>query len=440
MSRLKLALTAFCVLNLTACSLFSSQKTLPAGERVAVIEPAVLSDKADVKSAAITLLPPQDISSWPQLNSSAAHVATNVEVSDDLHEMFSASFAHGSSRRNFLLARPIIDNNMVYTQNVNGAVYAFDIKTGNEVFRQEILSQNKYDADSSLNGVGLASDGKKIYALTGFGTIAAIDALTGEISWRQEIGSPCRAAPTIGDRKVFIITIDNRLLALNLEDGSEVWNYSISSEDTVLAGGASAAYDDKTQTLVVPFSNGEIMVFNARLGYPLFSHNLINFDDLTAATNINAVKASPVISEQTVIAIGNNRMMLAFDIKNGDILWRRALSGIETPLVYHGTVYLITQDERLIALDLKDGSTLWQVSPLSDLKASERAKHTMYGPIMVSNRLIVTDAEGVIYAFNPKNGALDHRIKTKQGMPFAPIAALKTLVVPTNNADLIFYR
>ena len=425
---------------LASCSFFSSDKKLPEGRRVAVIDLKSDSDTVKAQNLKIKVSPAENIVSWPQLNANAHHLAPNVKASGTLEEVFSASFEHGASSRNFLLSKPIIDNGLIYAQDVNGTVYAFDLKDGKRVFRQKIKPLIQNDSSSALNGAGLASDGKKIYALTGFGTVAAIDALTGDMLWRKDLNVPFRTSPALGDGKLFAITIDNQLFALNSDDGSVIWKYEISSEDTVLAGGAAPAYDAKTKTLVAAFSNGEIMAFNARLGYPLFSNNLVNLDDLSAPSSINAVKASPVITDKKVIAVGNSRVTLAFDIENGDVLWQRALSGTQTPLVNNETIYLITQEGQLVALSLKDGSTLWQILPLEHLKIKERAQIHLYGPIMVQGHLVVTASDGAVYMFKPENGTKISQFDLKQDLPFAPIAAEQTVIFTTNNAHLIAFR
>ena len=70
------------------------------------------------------------------------------------------------------------------------------------------------------------SDGKNVYVVSGYGTVAAFD-LDGKQIWLKQIDPPkhkwgTSASPLIADGKL-IVHISPNVTALNLSDGSEVW-------------------------------------------------------------------------------------------------------------------------------------------------------------------------------------------------------------------------
>ncbi len=424
---------------MTACSLFSSDKKLPQGERLSIIEAkddALAQTKA---KGVIKISEPQDIQGYYQIGGNEAHRIGNIKVSKNMEEVYRVSFEHGASKQNLILAHPVIDNNLLYMQNVEGTIYAFDLKNGERVFKQKLKSLNKNDAESTSNGAGLAAGKGRIYALTGFGGVFALDGLNGDVIWRKDLATPIRTSPTLARDKLFVLTIDNHLYALNVADGSEIWQYSVSSEDTVLAGGASGAYDQESETYITAFSNGELTAFNARIGYPVWSVDMAQVSDFGASTGINSLKASPVIDKKMVISVGPTNTS-AIDLTSGDILWRRYISGSQTPIVDQEVIYLISDAQTLVALNQNDGTILWQVDVLEKLKRKERAEIILSGPLLVGGKLMITASNGMIYLFKAQNGTLEAEINTNEDLSFAPIVAQKNIVFTTDNAKLLVYK
>ena len=164
-----------CMGVLCSCSLFSDKKDLPTGKRIAIIDSKYSYDNISNKS--ISNIPSiNTISSWTQSSANSYHVIGNLSGNDDMKKIWSANFGEGSDKRNLLLSQPLIIDGIVYTQDVKGTVSAFDIKNGQKIWKKKIKPDNKNLAKNGLNGVGLASDTKNIFAVTGFGSVVSFDA------------------------------------------------------------------------------------------------------------------------------------------------------------------------------------------------------------------------------------------------------------------------
>ena len=60
--------------------------------------------------------------------------------------------------------------------------------------------------------------------------------------------------------KVFVISDDNQVLALNVNSGDTLWSHIGNIEEVSILGGSKPAI--KGETLVVTYSSGEIYAFN----------------------------------------------------------------------------------------------------------------------------------------------------------------------------------
>ncbi|MBE6450838.1 MAG: hypothetical protein E7016_02610 [Alphaproteobacteria bacterium] len=435
----KTGLIFCCATLMCSCSIFDSQKDLPVGKRISIIEK---SQPLNAKAGNLNIeIPSMSFSNnWSQTGGNSVHIMQNLSGNNNMKKVWEANFGKGENKRNLLLAQPIIIGDYVYAQDVEATVSAFEIASGKKVWKTKIKPENKNISDNGLNGVGLASDGQSIFALTGFGSIVSLDKLNGQQLWRIETKTPLRTAPTVCNNKLIIQTLDNKLIILSTKDGSQINKYDISSEDTVLAGGATPACSVENDIIVAGFSNGYIESFNLSIGYPLWTASIINNKRGNSSTNINAIKASPIIDEELVYAIGNNDMLVALDYRSGETVWSQEIGSTNTPWLAGNYLYVVTNNNELIALDKYTGEVMFNTFILQDYTLEERTDIYLSGPIMVNNKLLITSSNGVVYIVSASNGIIEHTIDTKNNLPYAPISANDTVIFVNSDADIIAYR
>ena len=82
--------------------------------------------------------------------------------------------------------------------------------------------------------------------------------------WAFKMSAPAHSAPTAAGGKVFVVSATNVLHAVNQADGTEAWQYPGHSGDGRRAFRASPAVSG--DTVVVPYSSGEVIAFDAETG------------------------------------------------------------------------------------------------------------------------------------------------------------------------------
>lgn len=426
--------------TLSACGIFSSDKKLPAGTRISVLSSNVAADFAEKSIPATEIPATVSLESWNQKGGNAPHNIGNIKASDNMQKIWEQNFGKGNSKRNLMLASPLIFKNKVFAQDVNGTVSAFSLADGKKIWKQKLKPESKFETENGLNGAGIAGDDNNVYAATGFGGIFALSQNEGKILWHKNLKSPLRTSPSVCSDKLLVQTLDNRLFALNLQTGEEVWKYNISAEDTVLAGSSAPACSVEKNFAVAGFSNGDIQAFNADIGYPAWSVTLVDSAQSNISTAINTVKASPVIDDDTVYAIGHNDMLAAVNYRTGEIIWKQKTGGTNTPWIAGNYLFTLNNSHELMAINKKNGTVLWAVSLLDGYDLDERSDIYLSGPIMVNSQLLVTSSDGTVYTVSPQNGKILNQISLKSAISTAPVAAGGAVVFVTDDADLIAYR
>src|SRR3546814_2612699 len=71
------------------------------------------------------------------------------------------------------------------------------------------------DDDDAVFPGGIAVDAGVVYAATGVGEAMALAAEDGRELWRVGLPAPVRGSPTVVNGQVYVVTLDNRTLALS---------------------------------------------------------------------------------------------------------------------------------------------------------------------------------------------------------------------------------
>lgn len=421
-------------LSLSACT----TKEIPQGTRIAVWEQAakVKPDVAD-GSAQISIAAATEVDSWLQSEANARHVTPHARAGIEFQRQWKSDFGTGSGKRELLMAKPLVKNNVVYMLDADGRLSAFQLQDGEKIWRVELMSENKYAGATSMKGVGLAMANDTIFVTTGFGAVVAVKAKDGTKIWEQNLRAPLRIAPSVANGKVFVQSINNRVFALDAANGDILWDYDIATEHTTLVGGATPAYGPALDVAVAGFSNGEIQAFGATIGTPLWSDNLVANRQAYSSTALHTVKASPVIEGETVYAIGTGDVFTAIDMRSGSRRWEKAIGGTQTPLLSGNTLFVVSDAKDLIALDKSNGNILWAKSLDLGKKAD---KITVYTPLMVNNYLLLTLSDGRVMLYDPKTGKKVNEVDLDEKFNAAPIAAQGYILFTTSNAKIIAYK
>lgn len=416
------------------------EKLVIDGERIPVLDKpeGITADymKGDIK---ISLPAPIKNYRWAQSGGNSQHNFGHLSSAEELHKAWDKSFGKGASKRDYLIASPIIAKEMVFAIDADAVVSAYSQKDGTKLWETRLKPQIRDDKEISLKGAGLAYDNAKIFATTGFGGIFALNSQTGEIIWKNYEKTPIRIAPTVGGGKVFVQTIENILVAFSQSDGSEVWRYTAANEDTVLVGGASPAYDESQDILIAGFSNGEVRALKASTGSPLWGDYLASGYRNNILSEINAIRANPVINKDTVYTASRN-MITAIEMRTGQRLWEREFGTDNQPWLAGKILYLLTDGSHLLALDTESGKIIWDTKVPAGEKVSDAVGVTFAGPVLINNRILVNTSNGYAFYISPYTGEIMGYVKIGKGSSITPIVADNQVIITTNDAKLIAYQ
>jgi outer membrane protein assembly factor BamB len=331
--------------------------------------------------------------SWPQVGLDATHTAHNQvetvlspETVPQLVEKWRAELGgeHGST--------PVVDGSLVFqTSYENGALTAFDVSTGTQVW-QASFAQREFvfapavaggrlfatrDSTStlyaldpatggtlwtiSMDGSGTAppsavvEGGKTTVLALGGSTVHAVDGATGTVHWSHRLFPPfaLQATPAVANGVVYVPDYEPVLHAYDLASGAEIWATRLGGENA-------------TPTYPV-LDNG--MVFVATLGGHLFALDQATGDvlwtkEVGAASQLSAANGTVYVHRR--YQARRRSYLLALHQASGELRWSAPLwaSNVYTThdgaSIANGVVYTTALSGAVVALDEGTGALLWR--------------------------------------------------------------------------------
>ena len=350
---------------------------------------ATLSGGTASISAAVAL------SDWSQPGGNAANAPGNVSLSGgDGAALWRAKTSAKVSKKGVRASAPPLSvGGRYYVYDAGGTVTALAGAGG----RQWSVSLKPEDENSLTTGGGIAAAGNVILAATGYSELVALDAATGGRAWTYDMREPARGAPTAAGGKVYVVSVTNVLHAVNIADGSEAWTYAGIPETAGVLSAASPAVAGNT--VVVPYTSGEVIAFDAGTGEPKWSETVIRAIRTSAVSGLSDVSASPVISNGVVFATGVSGRTIAVKLSNGERLWEANIGSAYTPAVSGNAVFLIDLDDNLVALDRSSGKSFW--STRLPVVRKKRFFSVWAGPTLAGNALWAVSNDGRLTSIEP---------------------------------------
>ena len=399
---------------------------------------------------------------WPQPGGASTHVVQHTAATGALERVWSKNVGDGSGRKGAVIAPPIVSNGNLYVMDSDNTVRAFDMASGDRLWdhKMSVTAKGKTRTgktgllervsdplsfadrggrDKESVGGGITSSGDIIYASSGLGVVKAIVASTGELVWRNKMLVPIHSAPTFSDGRLFVVTDESELIAMDAFTGDVLWTYQAIVESArMLTAPAPAVIDE---VVIAPFASGELVALRVQNGSVLWQDALSSSGRLTPLATLNDIAAGPVVADGYVIATAQSGTMTAFDLRTGSRIWTQPAGALGYPWVAGDFVYSVTTDGQAVCLSKLDGSVIWMTQLETFKNEKKRKKRIAWaGPVLAGERLLMFSSRGQGIEMNPYTGAITREFKIGDAVYVPPIIANETVYVLTDDAKIVALR
>jgi outer membrane protein assembly factor BamB len=213
--------------------------------------------------------------------------------------------------------------------------------------------------------------GGAVYVGSGDGFLYAIDARTGDVRWRQQLGAgPVTSTPAVADGLVYVNGRDGVFRALRVADGRAAWSIKAGPPVSLAWGEESGQFYTSSATL----TDGAVL-FGATDGHVYAADARTGRERWRFAAGAR-VYSTPAVANG-VVYVGTQRGVVhAIDLGTGKARWRYETAGAalesrkfgydrttvqSSPAVVDGVVYVGARDGWLYALEAASGTERWRL-------------------------------------------------------------------------------
>lgn len=391
-----------------------------------------------VSSTVLSLPAPQVNGEWTHRAGNAAHAPGHVALGAGTSRIWSSPVGQGDGRRHRITADPIVAGGRVFTMDSRARVTATAL-SGGAAWSTDLTPAG--EPQDSASGGGLAYEGGRLYATTGFGELVAIDAASGGVLWRQRVDAAIGGGPAVQNGTVYVVARNNVGWAVRAADGRVLWQIAGNPAPAGVMGVSTPAVSGGT--VVFPFSSGQLLAVDTDTGTTKFSAQVAGSRVGRAIATIRDVTGDPVIAGNVLYGGTSSGRIDAFDMATGTRNWS-AREGAGSPVVVAGgSVFAVNDQAELVRLDAATGGVIWRV-PMphftTDRVRRQDQVHVHYGPVLAGGRLFVASSDGVLRVFDPGSGALVGQGQIPGGAATAPVVAGQTLYVTGRDGQLHAFR
>ncbi|HEV7228093.1 PQQ-like beta-propeller repeat protein [Brevundimonas sp.] len=416
-----------------------------AGERIPVIE----FDQALVPSAALAgrdfFLPgPQAVNAWGNPGGTADNSVEHALAGDGFTIAWKRGIGAGAGRTSQIMAPPVAEGGRIFVLDGESSVSALDARNGGEIWKVNLRPQGR---ERGGFGGGVATFGGKVFVSSGYRTMTALDAATGAVVWQSTVDVPIHGAPTVSSGRVYVVDVDNQIIAFDANTGQQTWSYrGIVEPARIMLASAPAVTGD---TVIAPFSSGELLALRASNGQPLWQRELSRTSRTNALSEVRDIAGRPVISRGFVYAVSHSGVLGSLDARSGQPRWQLPIGGVQAPLPVGDVVYVVSKAGQLTVINRDSGQVYW-TRDLNEGRVRQQGgflgfwdrtvRPSWGGPILASNRLVLVNSDGEAVALNPKTGEIQGTLRLGGPAYVAPIAYDGALIVVTDRGEVVSIR
>ena len=411
------------------------------GER---LDPRAVLEGAEVAAAPVNESRPVSLprvignADWPQRAGSARHDLVNTALGNAQTLVWSAPVGQGQSQRYRIAAAPVVAGGRVFTLDSRARLTATGTN-GATLWATEIVRPGDRADDAS--GAGLAVEGGRVFATTGFAELVAVDAASGKVIWRQDFDAGVGGAPAVADGVVYALARDGSAWAIDAADGKVIWQVAGTPAVAGMSGVSAPAIAGKL--VIFPFATGQMLAVDRASGVPAWQAQVAGGRPGRGYAIVSDLTGDPVVMGGTVYAGSSAGKLGAFDATTGETRWTAGEGAVSPVQVAGNAVFLISDQAQLVRLDAATGETVWaQDLPyyVKDKIKRQREIHVNLGPVLAGNRLFVVSSDGLLRSFDPASGALLGQADLPGGAATDAIVAGQTLYVVSRKGQLLAFR
>ena len=313
---------------------------------------------------------------------------------------------------------PVLAGDSVYAAARDGTVARIDAASGQVRWRGS--------AGTRLSA-GVGSDGALVAVATEEGEVIALDAKDGKPRWKARVSSEVIAPPAVGADLVLVRSADSRIFAFDVVDGKRRWVFQRAAGPLAVRSPAGVTVHEKLA--YAGFSGGKLVAIALTNGAIRWEATVAAPKGSTELERVADIMGNPAAQGREVCAAAYQGRVACYDAQSGTQQWAREVSTL-TGVSFDARYAFLSDDRGAVhALDRTNGRSVWKQDKLAHRRLSL--------PLPVQSEVALGDLQGYVHFLSRDAGTFVARFATDgSAVLAAPLRLAAGLLVQTRNGGL----
>ena len=286
----------------------------------------------------------------------------------------------------------------------------------------QVLWQVQLDAPVQA---GVGGDGQRFAVINARNEVLALEA--GKVLWKRALPASTLTVPLVAGGRVFVMTSDRAVTALDGASGRELWRYEHRGSDALVLRQAG---------LLMPVGNtliaglgGRMVAIDPDKGRVQWEVAVGSMRGTNEVERLVDLVNHPARDAQTVCARAFQSAVACVDTATARTLWSKPTQGHQGLDMDDTQVFAVEGDDKVQALARADGQPMWTNDKLRF--------RGLTAPLVLGRSVVVGDAQGYVHFLSRKDGHVLQRLSTDgSAIAMAPVVVGQTLVVVTRQGQV----
>jgi outer membrane protein assembly factor BamB len=315
----------------------------------------------------------------------------------------------GGSEGNYSGYRIAVDEDALFAAALNGHVLAVNPKTGSTIWRAKTGAR-------IISGPSISGDLVLVGTLDG--QVIALKRATGKEAWRAVAPSEVLAPPVGSGNIVVAKSSDGREYGLDAATGQRKWAFDRAEPDLSLRGLSAPLI--LGNRVYLGLDSGKLSVLNLNDGSPVWEQTISVPTGRSVLDRLSDIDADLLPAPDGLFVVTYGGDLALIDYNTGDSRWRRGVKSYSGMALDRDKVYVTDADGTVWALDAASGAAAW--------KQTQLKYRSLSPPAVFKGFVVVGDYKGYLHWLSPNDGKVVGRTRLSGKPITTPLVATHDLL------------
>ena len=235
--------------------------------------------------------------------------------------------------------------------------------------------------------------------------IFSINLENGQLIWNTESMSPFNSNVTVQADKFITVDFDNVIRCFSVIDGNELWNFK--TENTFIKSQKKLSIIIKDDNVYSLNNLGDLTALNVNDGSLVWQTPTQSNEIFLNAFSLK--NSEMILNNETIYFSNNKNELFSIDSRTGIVKWKQTVNSSLKPTISENYIFNISEEGYLFVIDIETGSIIRITDVFSNFKKREKVKPV--GFVIAKNKIYLSTNNGQILIINLTNSQTEKVIK-----------------------------